>query len=239
MKESLFALLKLQEVDNEVDSLRKHKSDYPQRVAELEQLIATLGDERKNKREELAKQEANLRHFGQQLVTAEDDFKRHQARMPEIKTNREYDALQQEMMALQHAIDEFQEEKKKAAEEAQRLTAAIEEDEQQFAEKTQSAEVEIAGLREKVRTLDEEIAQAIDRRKAVAAEVPARAVTMYERVRRGKKRAVVRVVRDACSGCWTNLPPQKINELRMSRRIIMCDGCGRILVWDDRQGNAS
>jgi len=123
MKESLFALLKLQEVDNEVDSLRKHKSDYPQRVAELEQLIATLGDERKNKREELAKQEANLRHFGQQLVTAEDDFKRHQARMPEIKTNREYDALQQEMMALQHAIDEFQEEKKKAAEEKAKKTA--------------------------------------------------------------------------------------------------------------------
>jgi len=239
MKESLYGLLNLQEVDNDIDELYKHKSDYPARIEELKSLIKELQDDRQAKEEHLAEQEANFRHFHQQQQTAEEDLKKHQNRMLEIKTNREYDALQQEIMALQHAIDEYLAERDKADEEVRKLKNLLTAEKDEVAAKIAAYEAEIADLQEKTRTIDDEVAKTRERRKQAAAQVPARVVDAYERVRRGKHKAVVRVVRGACGGCWRSLPPQRLNELRMSKRIIVCDGCGRILVWDDRDNNSS
>lgn len=235
MKESLYGLLNLQQVDEEVDALRQHKRDYPARITELEGSMAQLADDRQSKKDQLAEQQSNLKHFSRQLDVAQESVTKHQTRMPEIKSNREYDAYQQEMMALHHAIDEYTEERKKATDEIARLSDLLEQEETEFDRRLNEHEREIAELRQKTQTIDDEVAGALERRKQVAASLSARVVSVYERVRLGKRKAVVRVLREACSGCWTNLPPQKINELRMSKRIIICDGCGRILVWDDRK----
>jgi len=240
MKESLHGLLDLQQVDDEVDALHRHKSDYPARIAELKAQIAAMKGDRESKKQQLAEHQASRRRFTQQLEAAEEGVKKHQTRMPEIKTNREYEAFQQEMMTLHHAIDEYTEEKKKAADEVERLTTLLEQEEVEFEKNLDEYQGEIADLQGKIQTIDDEVATALERRRQVASSIPSRVAGIYERVRRGKKKAVVRVARDACSGCWTSLPPQRINELRMSKRVIVCDGCGRILVWDDRgEGNPS
>lgn len=235
MKESLYGLLDLQDVDNEVDELKRHKSEYPNRIAELEGLISEIREGRSAKEQELSDQDSAAHHFAQQLETAQENQKKHQTRMLDIKTNREYDALQQEMVAIQHAIDEYTEEQKRASEEVERIRAELEEQKEAAEQQLGQFQEEIDDLRGKVASIDAEVANILERRKKVAAAVPQRIGSIYDRVRRGKKKAIVRVVRDACSGCWTSLPPQKINELRIANRIIVCDGCGRILVWDDRK----
>jgi predicted nucleic acid-binding Zn-ribbon protein len=45
--------------------------------------------------------------------------------------------------------------------------------------------------------------------------------------------AVVPVVKGACGGCYASLPPQRVNEVRLGERVVLCDACSRILVWDE------
>jgi predicted nucleic acid-binding Zn-ribbon protein len=42
--------------------------------------------------------------------------------------------------------------------------------------------------------------------------------------------AVVPVERDACGGCFNKIPPQKQLDIRMNKKILVCEHCGRIMV---------
>jgi hypothetical protein len=238
MKQGMFDLLGLQDVDNEIDALRKNKSAYPVRSAELQARIVELRDDRAAKEAMLKKHETGFSHFVQQLAATEENLKKHQTRLLEIKTNREYDAVQQEIMGLEQAVEEYFAEREKEDEEVRKLRNLIDEAQEAFDKETTDLEAEVSDLDAKARAIDGEVAQVMEKRKAVAGTVPPRVLSVYERVRHGKKNAVVRVSRGACGGCWRSLPPQRLNELRMFSRIIVCDGCGRILVWDDRESAA-
>jgi hypothetical protein len=43
----------------------------------------------------------------------------------------------------------------------------------------------------------------------------------------------VPVERDACGGCFNAIPPQKQSEIRLHKKVIVCENCGRILVDGD------
>ena len=75
-------------------------------------------------------------------------------------------------------------------------------------------------------------------RENVLVRLDAPLVAIYERVRKGKgSGAVVAVKNKACSGCFKTLPPQLVQEIRRAERIITCDSCGRILIWNEEGGS--
>ena len=41
---------------------------------------------------------------------------------------------------------------------------------------------------------------------------------------------VVIVDRNACGGCFNRIPPQKQIEIKMHKKVIVCEYCGRIMV---------
>ena len=59
-----------------------------------------------------------------------------------------------------------------------------------------------------------------------------RLLTAYQRIRENARNglAVVTVERDACGGCYSFIPPQRQLDIRMHKKIIVCEYCGRILV---------
>ena len=69
-------------------------------------------------------------------------------------------------------------------------------------------------------------------RDGVAAGIQGRLLSTYERIRKGKRGvAVVALTREACGGCFNQLPPQKAAEARRLDRIVHCENCGRIVVY--------
>ena len=234
MKESLFGLLDLQDIDSEIDKLHSDKESYPKRIEELKALMDELTSGRSEREKELEEQRANYRHFSQQLQAAKENLDKHQARLAEITTNRQYEALQQEILTLKNSIDEYEVEALSADEKAGELEVALKETEEADAEKIKECEEEIADLETKIAEVDTVVAGVAKRREEATGDVQKRLLNLYERMRRRRSVAAVRVIRGACSGCWRSLPPQRINELKISRQIITCEGCGRILVWDDR-----
>ena len=59
-----------------------------------------------------------------------------------------------------------------------------------------------------------------------------RLLTAFNRIRKNARNglAVVTVERDACGGCFNKIPPQRQLDIRMHKKIIVCEYCGRILV---------
>jgi hypothetical protein len=62
-----------------------------------------------------------------------------------------------------------------------------------------------------------------------------RLLTAYTRIRKNARNglAVVQIERDACGGCFNKIPPQHQLDIRMHKKIIVCEYCGRILVDDE------
>jgi uncharacterized protein len=234
MREDLYSLLKLQDVDNEVDELRRHKKDYPARIEELQALIDETDEAKEDQQQRLADLEKAARNLQGQLEKTREDLAAHQQRLSQTSNTREYDAVQQEIAALKKSIDECEMGLLKGDEENDDVRRAIEESDSDVEDKSKEHEAEIADLKVKMAAIDSEIEKTLVRREADAEELPRRLKMAYERVRRGKLLATVRVTRGACGGCWKNLSPQQVNELRRSDRLSVCESCGRILVWDDR-----
>ena len=235
MREDFYNLLAVQEVDNEIDELKRHKKDYPVRIEELRATISRLKQEREERQARLEELEKSLRHFQRRLESAKESLEKHQARLSETSNSREYDAVQQEIVAIKHSVDEFEMELLKADEEKGEVQRQLDEGETEFQEQIEACETEIEELEKKTADIDGNVDETKQRREQCAESLPRRLKMMYDRIRRGKNLAAARVIRGACSGCWKNIAPQQINELRQSAKITVCESCGRILIWDDRE----
>ena len=101
----------------------------------------------------------------------------------------------------------------------------------------QNLEIELAEKRLK------EYSAEIRNKKRVAEEAEAKEViderllTAYNRIRSNVRNglAVVTIKRDACGGCYNRIPPQRQAEVRLGKKIIVCEYCGRILVADPEE----
>ena len=65
-----------------------------------------------------------------------------------------------------------------------------------------------------------------------------RLLSAFKRIRRNSRNGlgVVYVQRDACGGCFNKIPPQRQLDIRMRKKIIVCEYCGRIMVDPELAG---
>ncbi len=238
MIETLEMLTRLQEIDQRVDQLAHSRVDLPEKietlkgqVRELENLIAgdqtTLEQLEKDKRQE---------ELG--LKEAQDELKRYQEQLYRIKTNREYDAIQAEIDAQKEKISQHEENilnvMATSEEVNENLESRTKELEQIRTENTPQWE----RLEEDLSSIDDRIAAEQDQRKNVTVRIDKNILNTYERIRKVKNGvAIVAIRKRACGGCFKTLPPQKIQEVRRTDRIIACENCGRILYWDEDSQN--
>ena len=54
----------------------------------------------------------------------------------------------------------------------------------------------------------------------------------FERIRKGARNglAIVQIDREACGGCFSMIPPQRQLDIRLHKKIIVCEACGRIFI---------
>lgn len=233
MKESLFKLLELQEIDNQVDALDQARRDYPAQVTLIDQEIEEARkqiQEQHAKREELEKSQ---RYYERELTAASADLKKHQDRLYEVKTNREYDALQVEIEACRSRVSEQENALLTAEMALEELIPAIRSLEEACAETEKERLKRRETLLQKLNSIGAEVEQRQQRREAVRVHIHPQALAVYDRIRKGRSGlAVVRIVKGACGGCFQEIPPQRASEVRKNSRVIPCESCGRILVWN-------
>jgi predicted nucleic acid-binding Zn-ribbon protein len=238
MDVELLKLLDAQENDIELDKLIKSQKEYPASMAALKQEIELLEKELEETEKQLLQAEMNRRLYEEEIAAERENLARKEKRLLETKTNKEYGAVNSEIIQARERIDKLETQELEAItllEElgpkktglAEKLETVSKENNEKIREikgKFDSIEVDAEKLRHKT--------------KVILASVDPKILSVYNRLRKGKGGiavAIVDPVRLSCRGCFKQLPPQKVLEVRRANRLLFCESCGRILVWDTRK----
>ncbi len=233
MKESLFKLLNLQRIDTELDKLNRVQADYPEAIAGLRKKLETAKQAVDDKKQQAIDLDKTRRHLEGELETIQADLKKHQDRLYEVKTNREYDALQIEIEVLGNRADENETIILEGIEQHDDLKTMLEEEESAYKALKADYLGQIQDLQSRLDLVDGEASGWREQRSVAEELVERPALSNYNRIRRVVRDgvAVVPIGKGSCGGCFRQLPPQRRMEVRRQDRIIRCENCGRILVW--------
>lgn len=232
MTDELARLWALHGLDEEAIVIEARQRQRPAQRSEWEKKVAEArGALERHKAHvlELQKSRRQLEKDAEALTVEE---RRFQSQLPSIKKNEEYAALLHEIDAVKRKRSDLEtdvltrmDDEEHAAKERPALDKALQEIERESADHLARLGAEEAADRGALAALDQ-------RRAEHAGALPAATKQRYERVRTSREgRAVVPVSRNACGGCFRSLPPQVVQEARRGDRVLICEGCGRLLVW--------
>lgn len=232
MRKNIELLLKLQDVDYDLGELERSKYYLPDMIKNLEKEIEDTETILHSTEEELKEKNLTIKRLEGDLQVHNTELEKLQKQMKFIKTNREYDALTNEMANHKLKISEIEEQILQMMTNVDELRDKIEEYKKKLSEVRENNTAQLAHLREELGSIEDKIKMKQGERKNIAMRIDKKILATYERVKKGKREQVVVAIRKrACSGCYKSLPPQRIQEIKMEEEIITCDNCGRVLVW--------
>ena len=230
MKDTLKYLVELQKIDRQLFEIEERKGSLPQKVEKLESEAGDLRSELEDIKVKLEENQKELTGIKGGLMDSEEKIKKYQDQLYLVNTNREYDALTNEIETEKSKMAEMESRQLQLEEEVESLEESINSSEEQttaFAEKLEANRDE---LKEKSDLTDARQLELEKERADLAPKVRERFLRKYERILKARRRAVVPVERSACSGCHKQLSPQTIYEIQQMDNLIECENCGRILV---------
>ena len=232
VEDQLKALHELQVIDTKVDKIRIIRGELPLEIEDLEDSIAGL-DTR------LEKFEAELETINESIVAnkntialATEAIERYETQLKNIKNNREFTSLTKE---VEYQNLEIQLAEKKAAQNAANALhkkEIINACKEKIAERNDELKLKTAELSEIVAETEKEEKSLIAESVKAEKVIPERLLTAYKRIRSkvANGLAVVSVEREACGGCFSQIPPQRQLDIKMHKKVIVCEHCGRIMV---------
>ena len=238
VEEKLKTLYQLQTTLSGIDEKRALRGELPLEVQALEDEIAGLTTRIEKIQSEIKDFQAAISMKKGEIQEAQSYVDRYQKQLDEVKNNREYDTLTKE---IEYQTLEIQLCEKKIKEAMIRIDERGKDLEQAEALKKDR---EVA-LTEKKNELDEimqETREEEDKLKAKARDletkIEERLLNSFKRIRKNARNGlgIVYVQRDACGGCFNKIPPQRQLDIKMHKKIIVCEYCGRILIDPELAG---
>jgi uncharacterized protein len=235
VEERLRALFSLQLVDSEIDKIKTLRGELPLEVQDLEDEIVGLETRLGNLKDEVTNLDKAVAKKNNEITDAEALIKKYEEQQKNVRNNREFDSLSKEIEYQNLEIELFN---KKIRE----FNFQIEEKKIVIAESENTLSDRVADLENKKSELDEIISDTQKEEEGlykksdkIQAVIEDRLLTAYKRIRLNARNglAVVSIQRDACGGCFNQIPPQRQLDIKSRKKIIVCEYCGRILVDDE------
>lgn len=234
MYEKIKALYDLQKIDSQIDEINKVKGELPLEVQDLEDEIAGLNTRMGNINAEIEELNTLTRQRKREIDQAQMQIAKYNEQQNNVRNNREFDAIAKEIEYQELEITLAEKRLKEYAAAIKAKKALLEEAEASLAEHN----IDLTAKKSELEGIEAETSaqtEALEAQAVVAkAKIDERLLAAYNRIR-GKVHnglAVVTVQRDACSGCFNRIPPQRQADIRAGKKLIVCEYCGRILVPD-------
>lgn len=235
MQEKIVALYELQKIDSQIDEINKIKGELPLEVQDLEDEIAGLNTRIGNIEAEIEELNALTRQRKREMDTAQIQIAKYKEQQNEVRNNREFDAISKEIEYQELETEYAKKRLKEYAAGIETKKAALESARAVVEERT----VDLNTKKSELEGIEAETADRINDLEAQAElakkKIDERLLTAYNRIRKNVRNglAVVTVRRDACGGCYNRIPPQRQADIRMGKKLIVCEYCGRILVSEE------
>ncbi|MCH7517502.1 MAG: hypothetical protein IH964_00540 [Candidatus Dadabacteria bacterium] len=237
MREQISVLEVLQQIDMELSELEVHLTEYPKKISAFEQELQSSKESLiniNNKREELLKVKSELEN---ELNLNEENIKKSEERLFEIKTHKEYQALQKEITETKRMNLDLEEKLLDEMEKIEQLEAQIAEKNEELTNKETDYQAKISDYKEKLEEIKIVYEPKMDEKEKIVQTISPEILPLYEKIkiRNGEVLAIAR--NEICTGCNMNIPAQLFNEILTLSRIIQCPNCKKILYCEEESSS--
>ena len=238
VEEKLKTLFQLQTALSSIDEKRALRGELPLEVQDLEDEIEGLTTRMEKIKAEIAEfQQAIVQKKGE-IANAESSVARYKAQLDDVKNNREYDTLSKEIEFQTLEIELCNKKIREANTRIQEKKDELAQNEEVIEEKKKDLEVKREELEEIVTETRAEEEKLKEKVKDLESKIENRLLTSFKRIRKNARNGlgIVYVQRDACGGCFNKIPPQRQLDIKMHKKIIVCEYCGRIMIDPELAG---
>jgi len=225
-------LYELQLIDSEIDKIKVLKGELPMIVSDLEDEISGLNIRLSKLQNAISDLEKEAGNFKTSAKASEDAIKKYEKQLDGVKNNREFDALTKEINMQRLEIQLFEKRKKEVDEQIKMKKQNLDGIKDRLKLKQAEIEEKKAELEKIIEKTDKEESALRSKSDKSRKKIEARLLHAYDTIRKRYRNglSVVTVKRNACGGCFNQIPPQMQLEIGLNKKIIACEHCGRVLV---------
>lgn len=233
--QKLLSLYNLQQIMSQIDRIRVIRGELPDEIRDLEDAHEGLHTRINKYQDEINALNDKINEENAKMQDAIVSIKRYEEQQNNVRNNREYESLSKEIEYQKLEIQVSEKHKVK-----HQAEIAVKNDEiVVFKEKMQEYEDILtqkkSELNDIIADTEKEEAELTEKANVLKEKVDERLLTAFERIRKNARNGlgIVQIERDACGGCFSTIPPQRQLDIRLHKKIIVCEACGRIFI--DRQ----
>ena len=238
VEDKLKTLFQLQTALSSIDEKRALRGELPLEVQDLEDEIEGLNTRVEKIQNEISEfQKAIVQKKGE-IATAEASVARYKSQLDEVKNNREYDTLSKEIEFQTLEIELCNKKIREANTRIEEKNAELDASMETIKERQEDLDIKKGELDEIIAETRAEEDKLKEKVKDLEAKIEARLLTSFKRIRKNARNGlgIVYVQRDACGGCFNKIPPQRQLDIKMHKKIIVCEYCGRIMIDPELAG---
>ena len=234
MNEELETLCQVQKTDTKIIENEKKRAVGPQRIEEMQNELSTAREKIAKEKEIIDELEKERRKKEIELEGEKAQVKKVEAKLHEVKTNKEYQAILKEIEAARTANDKTEEDIILLMERIEELKKDNQASQKELAKREQEIGKEVGDLEKDIKAADTVIEKLLTERRRLLVDVGNDLKERYNVLieKRGGL-AVVNVKNGTCLGCFMNIPPQLFIEVMKNSRIITCPSCNRIFYYQE------
>ena len=232
MHPDLQHLIKLQDLDTAVERARRRIADLPTAQQNLEARLAERSGALAAVKARMEASQIERRETENALAAIQTRLSKYKGQLLELKTNKEYQAMQKEMTVAEREVRAHEDKLIEHMERAESSSVELKAAEAAF--KTEQAETAVAqkALAAEAGDVQRELDSLLAGRAAIVAQLSREALSLFERIAHGRKGVAVAEARGGlCTLCHVRLRPQMFNEVRRNDGLHQCDSCTRILYY--------
>jgi uncharacterized protein len=230
MSPDLERLIRLQQLDMDAETRRRTLADLPAALQALDERVSTRQNALDAIKARLAENQAAKRALDKDLAVVQGRLTKFKDQLMEVKTNKEYLAMQHEISMAQDGVRGFEDKILEGLMAADDLDAGIKAAEKALAEEKAKVSEERKARQQQAAKMEGEMSELASARAKIVAELTREAVALFEHVSRARKGHAMAEARDhMCTACHVRLRPQIFNDVRRGDRLVQCESCTRIL----------
>lgn len=235
MDQQLQTLIELQAYDARIAALEAEAARLPKQLEAIQQGLAEAKKAVEGLKAKADTTRKDLRAKEQELEVTSTKRSKADAKLWEVKTNKEYSAALLEIEAIKQEKAQNEEEILALMETQEHLAVDLREAEARHREREAQAREDEGVVRKKLEAVEAELTVVRAERNTRARELPQGVLTDYERILKARAGVAVAQVNASaiCGGCRVSIRPQALQELRVARDLMRCESCGRYLYWQE------
>lgn len=240
MKDAFKKLKELQKVLLKEFGFEKELKQIPRELNESTRKLQKVDRNIKEKQSDKENHEKKIQDLRREKEVLKQNKEKYEEQISLIKTQREYEAITNEIAQINEKLESIEEQELNSYEEIERLNKIVEDQEGLHEELSALVKEKQKEVNVLMRNKQKEFNKCIKEKDKIASGLDEETIYKFEKIVRKKDGlGIVSVINNVCMGCNMILPPQFVNDVRREDKIIFCPNCSRILYYEEKSREAT